>query len=509
MIAQLITRRSFKYRVSARLACFLLLSVLISQAGWAQVNYNQRDDQYRLLGLKRAKEMFEVAREEFEQQKKLFEKGLISQIELDRARGRFADAEVNYQQSMLAVLFERQYVSVSRAIKFQDKNGHKYVRVQVKNTSGGSAEFKKMLNIDEELFRALQPEVIQDVYVSLLNDQSTIISNPYERKIEELKYGHPVDLEFELLQDLDAVTVSITYGNGAQRAPKIFLQKDRSVNKVILQSEQFSQEAELGGSATFDLTLELFSGTNNTFKLEVVNLPVQITRYFIDPISQARLSQFKFTESTNTRRAALQVFLPDRPSNEVVMDTPISFYVLVMPHDQVHKLETVNAKLWTQEEIAQLNAGYVRLELVPRGKGKLLVRAPQLFHTMKPEGVMQFAIDVINEGTRRLDNVLVQVDPPLNWEKNIDPAVIPALNIAEEKRVAIKAKPPHGISAGRYEIRVRTTALSDNQPVMAEDKSFTVEIQSETNLLGISLIATIVIGLVVGIVIFGIKLSRR
>ena len=488
--------------------CVLLALFLMSQAT-AQVNYNQRDDQYRLLGLKRAKEAYEVARAEYERQKSLFEKGLIAQVDLNNARNRFADSEVNYQQSLLAVLFEKQYVSVSRAVKFQTKDGRKRVRVQLANTSGGSAEFRKLVNLDDELFRSLQPDMINDVYVSLLNDQNTIISNPYERKIEELEFGKPVEIEFELLQDLDAVTVSITYGSGTQRTPKIFLQKDGSVNKVLLQSEQFSQEAELGGSATFTLSLELFSGVNNTFKLEVVNLPRQITRYFTDPASQARLSQFKFTESSNTRRAALQIFLPDRPSDEVMMDKPIPFYVLVLSQDQTQSFEGSNGKIWTQEEIEKLNAGFIRLELVPAGKGKLLVRAPQLFHMSKADDAISFTMDVVNEGTRRLDNVLVQVDPPMNWDKNIEPPVISTLNIAEEKRVSINLNPPQNISAGRYEIRVRTTALSDNQPVIAEDKTFTVEIQSETNLLGISVITTLVLGLVLGIVVFGVKLSRR
>ena len=490
------------------LAIFALLALLTTTAT-SQVNYNQRDDQYRLLGLKRAKEAYEVARAEYERQKSLFEKGLIAQVDLNNARNRFADSEVNYQQSLLAVLFEKQYVSVSRAVKFQTKDGRKRVRVQLANTSGGSAEFRKLVNLDDELFRSLQPDVINDVYISLLNDQNTIISNPYERKIEELLFGKPAELEFELLQDLDAVTVSITYGSGTQRTPKIYLQKDSSVNKVLLQSEQFSQEAELGGSATFTLSLELFSGVNNTFKLEVVNLPQQITRYFTDPASQARLSQFKFNESSNTRRAALQVFLPDRPSDEVVMDKAIPFYVLVLPQEQAQALESGNGKVWTQEEIEKLNAGFIRLELVPAGKGKLLVRAPQLFHTSKADEAIAFTMDVVNEGTRRLDNVLVQIDPPMNWEKSVEPALLAALNIAEEKRVTLNLNPPQNVSAGRYEIRVRTTALSDNQPVIAEDKTFTVEIQSETNLLGISLITMLVLGLVLGIVVFGVKLSRR
>ncbi len=490
------------------LACWLG-AIIPAQRAAAQVNYNQRDDQYRLLGLKRAKEAYEVARAEHERQKNLFQKGLISQVELNSARNRFADAEVNYQQSLLAVLFEKQYVSVNRAVKSQDKIGRKRVRVQLANTSGGSAEFRKLVNLDDELFRSLQPEIINDVYVSLMNDQNTIISNPYERKIEELEFGKPVELDFELLQDLDAVTVSITYGSGTQRTPKIFLQKDHRANKVILQSEQFSQEAELGGSATFTLSLELFSGVNNTFKLEVVNLPRQVTRYFTDPASQARLSQFKFTESSNTRRAALQVFLPDRPSDEVVMDKPIPFYVLVVPQEQAQGFNVANGKIWSPEEIEKLNVGSIRLELVPAGKGKLLVRAPQLFFTSKAGQPTSFNIDVINEGTRRLDNIMVQVDAPMNWQKNIAPAVISALSIADEKRVTITVQPPAGISAGRYEIRVRINALSDNQPVIAEDKSFTIEIQSEANLWGMALITMLVIGLVLGIVVFGVKLSRR
>ena len=53
--------------------------------------YNQRDDKYRVLGLKRAKEAYEVAKKEFDRQNELFTRGLIAQSELDRARGNFAE----------------------------------------------------------------------------------------------------------------------------------------------------------------------------------------------------------------------------------------------------------------------------------------------------------------------------------------------------------------------------------------------------------------------------------
>jgi len=319
------------------IACLFLFSgsLLFAQSG---TYYNQRDDQYRVLGLKRAREAYETARKEYERQVELHERKLITAVALEQARNIFTDAEVNYQQSLLAVLFEKQYVSVEKAVKYHAKDGSRHVKLTVINASGGSAEFQKLINMEDELFRSLQPDIINNVYVSILNNDQAIIGQPYEIKIPELRYGQPKVLDFQLLEDLDAVTVFIIYSNGSQRSMKIFLQKDATVNKVEVQSEQFSQEVELGKSASFDLTLELFSGINNTFNLEVVNLPRQINRYFNDARGQVRLRQVKFTESSRTKRASLEIKLPDRPTDEVIIDQPIEFYALVLPKDRKDEL---------------------------------------------------------------------------------------------------------------------------------------------------------------------------
>lgn len=490
---------------------FLITISTLSERSIAQANpyFNQRDDKYRLLGLKRAKEAYEFSRKEFERQQDLHKKGLLSQAELDRAKVSYSDAEVNYQQSLLAVLFETQFISVEKAIKYQTRDGKKHVRITLINTSGGNAEFQKLIKMEDQLFRSLQPDVIPNIYVSIANTDNSIISQPYEAKIDELRFGHPKELDFILLQDLDAVVVNLIYGNGSSRTMKIFLQKDASQNKVIVQSQQFSQEAELGKTATYDLTLELFSGTTNTFALEVVNLPQQLNRYFKDPQTQARLSQFKFLENANTRRAVLDVSLPDRPTNEIQMDKPMPFFVLVIPRDRLEEFKNVGSKIWTLEEIEKLQIGFVKLELVPRGKGRLLVRAQQLFHSIKSDGTVQLNIELVNEGTRRLDNVKIEADVPLNWTKKIDPMVIQSLDISEEKRISLEFTPPDGIATGRYEIRLRTTALSDNQPLNGEDKTITAEIQSETNVFGTIIIVLMILGVVLGIVWYGIKLSKR
>lgn len=496
-------------RSAAALISLIVMLGIAAALAQSNVPFNQRDDKYRLLGLKRAKEAYEVAHAEFARQEEMFRRGLITQAELDRAHNLFADAEVNYQQSLLAVLFEEQYITVQSAVKYHGKNGERRVRLTLANASGGSQEFYKLVNLDDELYRSLQPDIINNVYVSLLNEAGATISQPYEAKIGQLRFGEPAVIDFTLLQELDAVTVYMIYGSGTQRSMKIFLQKDASVNKVAVQSEQFSQEVELGKAATFDLTLELFSGAGNTFSLEVVNLPEQISRFFKEPSGQARLSQFKFTESTHTKRAALEIGLPDRPTESVTLDRPLPFYVMVVPREKAEALGDLTAKIWSVEEIEALDVGYARLEVLPRGKGKLLVRAPQLYYAIPSDGSVDMNLDLVNEGSHRLDNIEVKSDLPLNWQREITPATVTKLDIGGEQRVSLKIKPAADVAAGKYEVRLRSTGQSNGQPVNGEDKSVTVEILPDSNFVGSALLLLLIVGLVAGIVIFGIRLSRR
>ena len=188
--------------------CLLLLSYpVLSQFG---TPFNQRDDEYRLLGLKRAKGAFEAAKAEYERQQDLFEQQLVSANSLEESRRNFSDAEVNYQQSLLAVLFEQQYVSVESAVKYQAKDGRKHVRLSLKNASGGSAEYRKLLNIDDALFRSLQPDVVNNVYVSLLNDGNAIISQPNPRPVHAA-----------MLVDVSYLPVTIQSSERKTRPPSI------------------------------------------------------------------------------------------------------------------------------------------------------------------------------------------------------------------------------------------------------------------------------------------------
>jgi len=499
-------RMKLKYQICVFLILITSVLPVVSQTGTV---YNQRDDTYTLLGLKRAKQAYEVARTNYERQVELSKRKLISDAELERSATSLSDAEVNYQQSLLAVLFEKQYITVTEAVKYQSEDGSKHVRLKLVNASGGSAEFKKLVNIEDALFESLQPDIINDIYVSLLNETQTIISQPYEAKIEKLRFGSPVQLDFRLLEDLDIITVSMIYGSGTQRSLKIFLQKDSTVDKVLVYSEQFSQEIELGQEATYDLALELFSGSNQKFSLVVVNLPDQVSRYFKEPLGQARISQVKFAEGAHTKKATLEVSLPSRPTSEVAMNKPIDFYVLVVPQGKHDTIISGSDRHFTEAEIKNMGIGYARLEMIPRGVGQLMVRATQLYKAISKGDKAEVSIELVNEGSQRIDNIEIEVDLPFNWSKTVSADLISKLEIGQEKKVNLTFIPARDTEVGKYDIRIRTTGSSGNQPVLGEDKTVAVEIRSSANIAGTLAVVLMIILLVGGIVIFGIRLSRR
>ncbi|TNE69985.1 hypothetical protein EP331_13400 [bacterium] len=491
---------------------YLLLLLLIFANHFVQAQSmfpNQRDDSYPLLGLKRAYTAYERAKNEYDRNKQLLEKGLISESQFEQLKSNFFDAEVNYQQSLLVLLFEKQFVSVRKAVKVRDDSGKKRVQITLENTSGLSAEYQHLIPAGDSLFQAMGPETIYNVYVSLSNDQNAIISQPYEKKIPVLEFGKPQTIDFEILQDVDELTVNIIYGNGSTRNPKVFLQKDASMNRVLFQAQQFSQEGELNGSTTFGMDLELFSGENNTYKLEVVNLPLSLNRYFVERGSSTRLSSIRFNESARTRQTDLRVFLPDRVDESIQMDKAIPFFAVAIPVDRLDEFRNLQTKTWTAEELEAKNIGYTRLELIPRGVGRLIVKAPQLFVNGKASEPTQIEFQVKNDGTRTLQNVEFELDVPFGWEFSFSPKRLASLDVREEKSVVLTLTPKNDAGVGRYEARLKTSSVSDNTPIRAEDKIFTFEIPAEASATSTGFLLLLLFVLIGGLVYGGIKLSKK
>jgi hypothetical protein len=479
--------------------------IIWTQLAIAQLLYNPNDERFKSLYLEKVQSDYKVQKDDFNRQKILYEKHLISEKEFRESEASFKTALITYQQAILSLAFEQPHITIDKAVKYQSRDGKKKVRLILRNTTGGLIEGRK---IELEDFEGIRTDRISNVYVSLLNDQQAVISQPYEAKIATMPYNEPITVDFALLQDLDYVTVKCIYGDKSEEK-KITLQKDESANKVLITSEQFSQEADLGARANYDLTLELFSSMSNVYKLEVLNLPRQFTYDFLESQTNARLSQVKFSQDINTRKLSLAVYLPDRyDSTSFIIDRPLNFFAAAIPRDQAEKIVGREEK-YSVGELDQMNISYVRLELVPRGVGRIEVRATNFYQELKPGEKVQMNLTVYNDGTRRLDNIKVRTDVPLNWVSSVVPDLVLSLMPGKEEMIALSIAPPIDVSVGDYEATIKTESFASNRKVESEDKKIRIHIAASTNIWGTAALVILLIGVLVSVVVFGVKLSRR
>lgn len=251
-----------------------------------------------------------------------------------------------------------------------------------------------------------------------------------------------------------------------------------------------------------------------------MGLPHQIAYGFIDPQTSARLSQIKFSEGITSLKLQLKLYLPKNPSEEVKIDKPIEFYTLCLDEEESIKLEArrlrpeagIQMAKGPNDQIAilkDIKGGKVRLEIIPRGIGRIEVEALNLYHEIKVGEAVEMDVNVKNTGTRRLDNIRVYTDLPLNWRAEIEPDLIQSLEQDKDKLVKIRFLPPVDVSVEDYEPKIKTECTSFGRRIESEDKIVRIHILSKTNILGITVLITLLISLLVGIVVFGIKLTRR
>ncbi|MHB8054507.1 MAG: COG1470 family protein [Candidatus Aminicenantales bacterium] len=487
----------------------ILVLALWGAAVFAAAQAPQESQTMKLLNLKRAQLTMEKNKGDFDRALKLKEQGLQSEEDFSRTRTAYLQAQVDYQQALINFMGSEARISVASAVKFQDAAGKKYVRVTLRYSSKELKELAKLNISAEDLFPLDFMKEIKDVYVSL-KSEGKIVSDPYEKTIASLPLESQRDVTFQLLKDVENLNVDVFY-SGKDESTSVYLQKGVSANIVTMNSAQFSQEADLESQAVFELSLEKFSGEANVFKLEAINLPAQLNYEFSDPQTNARLSQIKFTEGVTSMKLALKVYLPKNADAQVVIDKPIEFYAVTMDNEQAGRLQELRAQKTILEprDVETLKAGSVRLELIPRGIGKIEVQAVNLYHEIKVGGQVVMEIRVKNAGTRKLNNIRVSTDLPLNWRSEVKPDLIPTLEQGKDEVVTVSFLPPADVAVGDYEPKIKTDCTADNRSVESEDKIVRVHIASRTNILGLGLLILLLVGLLVGIVVFGIKLTRR
>jgi hypothetical protein len=474
------------------------------------------DEQVRFLDVRRRQVELRAARAELQRDRELFEQGLVSSVQLDESVTQFERAQLNYQEAILTLVYQPPRITIQRAVKMREEDGRQLVRLTVANLTPTLDDEQFRLLNDFEGAEAIPGELrtkdLRDVFISLQGTaggpegDGVTIALPYEHHVAELPYGESTTLVFQLLRDTQSVRVSTSY-KGRERSVQVQLEQAKTRSVVNVTSTQVSQEVDLGGEGVYDLRLDRSTVDVRTFQLRVFNLPPEIHYQFRTKESEARLSQLSIAAGVVQQDLRLHVFLPDRVTDAVTLDQTLELFAVVMDDEQARAWMDVDTL--RREALEASRAGWVRLELIPRGIGRIEVRTATLFGEVAPGESFETTATIQNSGTRALDNVTIRFDAPLEWRVAAAPDRIASLESGGEASISITMSPPAELPSGDYEIRIIVDSFTSSQAVQAKEKSFRIRVESRIKLWALALLVLTIVALVAGVALMWIRINRR
>lgn len=479
----------------------ILISVLAFWAGGSHAQ-DGKEGYLGALELKQARIRFEDAKARFDRARLLHEEKIISEQQLREEETRFLLTQVELARTFAGFVQSQPQIVIGKATKYQTENGRKRVRLTLVNRAAESNREIEALESLEEWgsldWTAVQS--VRNVVVSLRTAagyrdgvllEPTIISDPYETPIARLDVNEPVVVDVGLLmEDVSEIVVAIDYG-GRTEHKQILLRKDSSGNPISFSALQTSLVADLGGDAIYNLVLERFSSGVETFRVAVEDAPAALAVELLDSATDARLRQVFFAQDVTTRRLSLKVTLPEKETLGVRPNEPLKLMVAAVADADPSITESLE------------------LELVPRGVGKLEVEAINLYHEVPRGEPCRFELSIRNTGSLDVERVTLDDDVPYGWRTEVEPKTIDRLSPGDEEKLQLNVVPLSNAPFGEYEIRMRFAGMGDNRLIETETKSFRINLKASTNLAGRIILLGGLGLLVAGMIVFGVRLSRR
>ncbi len=478
------------------------------------------------VDLETAKAAYERYEAEHKEAQVLFQKGIMSRKELDdavsayaRAAQQLKQAEILLEKTRLGFLANATHITIVEAKKYYDNEGRRKLDLVLRNTSNLPQAESALVRTDPNLpaqptwqnpsqIRALLN--IENIIVSVVKDTASI-SKPYEEIIPTLPYGQEKKVTFELLTDVEQAGVRLQYLDQTV-TNSIYLEKESLQEIPTVVASQFSLEGELGTDVRYDLGLEMLVTSDRNFSLAVTNMPPQINCYFMDSSSGSRITSVRFTQEVSKHNLSLRTSIP-RKLDVTMIDKRIDFQVWVATPAQielVNKLKRQHPDAgFSSEELSQIGAGRMDLSLIPKGSGRLEILINNLYSEIKPQEPLVIQADLHNDGTLTLFNVIPEVSPPLRWQAEVEPKTIERMQPNEKQTIRIQLQPGADVGVGEYEAQIEARGQSGSETIEALEKRVKVRINAETNIKANLLLVGGLVSLIVVIMVFGVKLSRR
>jgi hypothetical protein len=409
------------------------------------------------------------------------------------------------EETKLDLLKNATRIVVREARKYKTEDGRAMVDIVLENSS----ETRDALLVDpslteDELHTLLK---VENIYVSL--KRGPVVGEPYEIHIPSLDVSERRTLTYRLLRDEEAVEVRLTYLD-LEESQLVILSKGSQQELPSINSAQFSQTKELQETARFDLTLERLSDEERSFALAVVGLPQRIDYAFVD--RGARVNQVKFDENNSKDVLALELEIPEKLDRRFVGKTR-TFFALVTEPSEYGPINDLKARYGDdpvpEEEVKALRSNYVKLELIPKGIGKLEVLVSNRYQEIKVGEDLEIRVEFLNRGTVAVQNIKAALEVAYEWQAEADPPLIKILDPDQRQSLIVRAQPPADIAVGNYELGIEAQGQVGTEDVESLEKNITIHVGARSNVAGNTILIGILVLLVVGIGLASIKISRR
>jgi hypothetical protein len=511
-----------RYAISSLLLVIFGLAGLSAQSGAKDLRTKEQrlyDIQLRQaqLNVAKAKLDMDTKNSDFVAIQNLYEENIETVERLNKARRDLMRAERLYneadyqlERTRLEFLRDATHITIRQARKYRTLDGRRQVDITLQNASQLPQAMSLNPGRTEAEIRPLLE--IQNMKVSIENSSRTLISEPYEQVVPVLALGDSVQLTFRLLEDYDDVVVAMTYLDKSEENHYIILRRESTQDVPTINSVQFSQEGDLNTRVNYDLILERLAEDEKTFRLALVNLPREITPSFVDPGTQASLTQVKFSEDVTRQQLELELQIPEKLSRRFV-DQTIEFYVFITDTEGFARIGELNRKNSSGqiplEEINTILGNKERFELIPRGRGALETIIANRYQEIRTGEEVLVRVDLLNTGTLEIERAHLLLTPPLDWTYSSDPDTIARILPGEKEPVNITLTPPEGIGVSEYDVRIEAAAYEGPERIEAQEKDITIRVEERADVIRNALIIGAVIALVIGVAVGSIKVSRR
>jgi len=497
---------------------FLLL-ITLTNVAFAQVQTLTREEQSNKLKLQERQLLLaerstslQSTKEELEAIKELYDEGFISLQKYKQTRNRYEQARLNFEQAeiqleqiKLDLLKNATHITVRQARKYKTADNKTMVEIVLENASATRNALLVDDALSEDELRTLLK--VENIYVSLRN--GPIVGEPYEVRIASLDVGASHSLHFRLLSDVESVYVQLNYLD-IEDSISLLLQKGSDQELPSINSAQFAQEGALEQTVSFALTLQRLSDEERNFSLSVVGLPRRIDYAFYN--GNAKVNQVKFDQNTSRVQLRLQLRLPEKIDARFIEETR-AFYALITQPSQYARINSLRTRFEDEpvpeEEIAELESQYVKLELTPKGLGELEIQTANRYQEIGIGEESRVRIEVVNRGTAAVQNIKIVLDLPYEWQESVDPLLVKLLEPGERASVNITAHSPEVVAIGDYELGIKARGQVGTDDIESTEKNITISVVSGGSITGNALLIILLVIMVVGIGISSVRLSRR